>query len=63
MEQSEHGTIPVRIDKNTVVYVREGADVEAVKEKFLNRKGKGDYTYLFHYNEQRNIKTKNRTEF
>ena len=58
MENNEQKTIPVRIDKNTVVFVREGADVEKVREKFLNREGKGDYTYLYHYNEGRNATRK-----
>ena len=44
-------TIPVRIDKNTIVYVRKGADIEKIKQKFANRKGRGDYAYLFNYGE------------
>lgn len=44
------GTVRVQIDRNTVVYVKEGVDVEEVKQKFLNRgNNRSDYAYLFDY--------------
>ena len=33
--------VPVRIDKRTVILVREGADIEAHVERFKNRKYDG----------------------
>lgn len=58
------GTIRIQLDQNTIVYVREGADVEAVKEKFLNRnKNRGDYGYLFDYGQQRTFKPKRTSHF
>jgi hypothetical protein len=45
--------IPVKLDKNTTIYCREGDNIEFIKEKYKNRKQQGDYSYLMMYNEGR----------
>lgn len=58
------GSVRVQLDKNTVVYVREGANVEEVKEKLLNRTNKhGDYSYLFDYGTTNKSKSTKRANY
>jgi hypothetical protein len=53
------GCVRLQLDANTVVFVREGVNVEEVKEKFANRNAKrGDYAYLFDYGNHNTYKTK-----
>jgi hypothetical protein len=53
------GCVRVQLDANTVVFVREGVDVEAVKERFAKRNAnRSNYAYLFDYGNHNQYKTK-----
>jgi hypothetical protein len=59
MNKQPEKTVRIQLDKNTVVYVREGVDIEAVKEKFANRNNnRSDYGYLFDYGNHNQYKPK-----